>query len=183
MMLLLLPKKSFCACRFAPQTLLSPSSSLKLAISYSPIPSLPLPLPAPRTSPAGSSARPAVCFFAPKLIGRSSRHWHAQTPKLVMSVALAVCRAHQKRCDGMACVYSEVTRKWMAWRVSAKSRTSLLRAIRRRMKMALQELDQYYRRSACRRTLSSQPTSTPTPTSTPPSYPPVVSPNPAASPG
>lgn len=94
---------------FTPQTLLSPST-LKLVISYSPSPSLPLPLPAPRDSPAASSARP-VCFFAPKLMGRSSRHWQAQTPKLVMRVALAVCKAHQKRCDGMAWVYREVTTK------------------------------------------------------------------------
>jgi|SRR5690242_14735678 len=116
------------------QTLLSPS--FMLAISYSPPPSLPLPLPVPRVSPTPSSAR-GFELLVPKLMGRSSRHWQAQTPREVMIVALMVCRAHQKRCEGIACVYKDVTIRWIRCTVRAKSRTSFERAISRRMKMAL----------------------------------------------
>jgi hypothetical protein len=72
------------------QTLLSPS--FIPTISYSPAPSLPLPLPLPLDSPPSSSA--AGCDRAgvllPKLIGLSSRHWHAHTPSEVMIVALHI---------------------------------------------------------------------------------------------
>jgi len=118
------------------QTLLSPSPIP--TISYSPAPSLPLPLPLPLDSPPSSSA--AGCdgdgFLLPKLIGLSSRHWHAHTPSEVMMVALHICSAHQNKLAGMAWVYKEVTIKWIKCTVRAKSRTSLERAMRSSMKMA-----------------------------------------------
>lgn len=122
------------------QTLLSPSPIP--TISYSPAPSLPLPLPLPLDSPPSSSA--AGCdgdgFLLPKLIGLSSRHWHAHTPSEVMMVALHICSAHQNKLAGMAWVYKEVTIKWIKCTVRAKSRTSLERAMRSSMKMALQRV-------------------------------------------
>lgn len=54
-----------------------------------------------------------------------------------MMVALVIWSAHQKRCEGTAWVYSEVTMRCIKWTVRAKSRTSLERAIRTRMNMAL----------------------------------------------
>jgi len=126
------------------QTLLSPS--FIPTISYSPAPSLPLPLPRPLDSPPSSSV--AGCDRAggllPKLIGFSSRHWHAHTPSEVMMVALHIWRAHQNMWVGIACVYREVTIRWIKWTVRAKSRTSFERAIRRSMKMALPRVRPWY---------------------------------------
>lgn len=126
------------------QTLLS--GSFMPTISYSPAPSLPLPRPLPLDSPPSSPW--AGCGRAggllPKLMGLSSRHWHAHTPREVMMVALHICRAHQKRFAGMACVYKEVTTRWMTCTVRAKSRTSFERAIRRSMTMALRRVSLLY---------------------------------------
>lgn len=130
------------------QTLLSPS--FMPTISYSPAPSLPLPLPLPRDSPPSSSAAGCGCgcgradVLLPKLMGLNSRHWHAHIPKEVMMVALHICSAHQKRFAGIACVYKEVTTKCMKCTVRAKSRTSLERAMRSSMKMALWHVRRLY---------------------------------------
>lgn len=70
-------------------------------------------------------------------MGFSSRHWQAQMPTDVMTVALHICSVHQSRFAGKACEYSEVTTRWMKCIVSAKSRTSFERAIRRRMNTTL----------------------------------------------
>src|SRR4051812_15987111 len=100
-------------------------SSFIATISYTPAPSRPLPLPLPRPYPAelassfsmvaeaaaskslSATTAPAVVDAPtpPKLIGRSSRHWHAQTPMLVISSADAAITAHHSICDGSACVY------------------------------------------------------------------------------
>jgi hypothetical protein len=123
-------------------TLFSPSPIP--TISYSPAPSRPRPLPLPLDSPPPSSAaEPLACGFVappplpPKLIGRSSRHWHAHTPKDVIRVALHICKAHQKRFVGIECEYKEVTIRCMKCTVSAKSRTSFDLAMSRRIKTAL----------------------------------------------
>jgi hypothetical protein len=66
--------------------------------------SLPRPLPLPLDSPSPSSA--AACFGAgllPKLMGFSSRHWHAHTPTDVITVALHIWSIHQRRFAGSAC--------------------------------------------------------------------------------
>ena len=123
-------------------------SSLPIpTISYSPAPSRPLPLPlpldwpTPSSSPGSASCAVPIVFpvLAPKLIGRSSRHWQAQVPMETIKVALQACNAHQNRFEGSACEYKEVTIRCMKCIVSAKSKTSFERAMSSSMKTALSE--------------------------------------------
>jgi hypothetical protein len=74
----------------------------------------------------------------PKFIGRSSRYWQIQTPSEVIIPALAIWRVHQSQFVGRECEYKEVTRRWMKWRVRAKSGTSFEREIKRRREITLQ---------------------------------------------
>ena len=138
----LLPCALFKQCHVA-----SPSTFIP-TISYSPAPSLPLPRPLPRPYPCSSSPvslveaavelSPVVlCADPPKFIGLNSRYWQLHTPRLVITAALVICKAHHNRFCGMDFEYRDTTTRCMAWSVRAKSGTNLLLDTRSKIETTL----------------------------------------------
>jgi len=129
-----------------------PISPFIPTISYSPAPSLPLPRPLPRPDPCSSSpslggtVSPEACVLLdpPNAIGRNSRHWQLHTPRLVIMPALAICSPHHSQFRGIECEYKDVIMKWMKWSVRAKSGTSLLRDIKKRIAITLKTMLAYF---------------------------------------
>ena len=57
-----------------------------------------------------------------------------------MRAALAHCRPHQSKFEGMEWVYSDVAMRWTKWMVRAKSGMSFERETRRRRNITLQSV-------------------------------------------
>ena len=118
-------------------------------ISYSAPPSRPLPLPLPRLNPSSSCPTSASLFAwvvvfevnlaaaAPKSIGCSSLHWHAQIPRAYKRASLDAWSAHQRRLVGKEREYREVTMRCRKCIVREKSRTNFERETRSRRYIVL----------------------------------------------